>query len=57
METLHAIHGDAVVMRVYRKDGIYQMACDPCGEQYERKQLPMFAHTPYGQLKQLAGAK
>ena len=57
METLHAIHGDAVVMRVYRKDGIYQMACDPCGEEYERKNLPMFGQTPHGLINKLAGAK
>jgi len=46
-----------VRLRVYVKDGIYQVLCEKCGDAYERKRLDLFADTAYGQLKKLQGAK
>jgi hypothetical protein len=40
-------------MRLYDKDGVKQLLCVPCGDDYERKQRGMFANTPYGQQKGL----
>lgn len=40
-------------MRLYRKDGIYQILCEPCGDRYERKRLDQFGNTPYGQMRGL----
>jgi len=46
-----------VRMFVHPKDGIYQLLCQECSDAYERKRLDLYAGTPYGWRKKLAGAK
>jgi hypothetical protein len=52
-ELLTARAGGADVrMRMYAKDGIWQLLCGACGDEYERKRLDMFGATPYLGRKQ-----
>ncbi len=45
------------ILRVYAKDGIYQVLCLKCGDAYERKRLDLFGDTAYGEARKLKGAK
>jgi hypothetical protein len=39
------------------KDGLYQILCQPCTADYERKRLDLYGSTPYGEAKKLKGAR
>ncbi|NWG75086.1 MAG: hypothetical protein HXY24_10850 [Rubrivivax sp.] len=49
--------GEDVRMCLHPKDGVLQLLCGRCSDAYERKRLDMYAGTPHGWLKKLAGAK
>jgi hypothetical protein len=38
-------------MRIYLRDGIYQLLCVACGDAYEQKRADQFRNTPYGRAK------
>ena len=40
--------GGDVRMRMQIKDGIYQLLCIPCSDDYEAKRSDLFGGTPYG---------
>lgn len=49
--------GDNVPMFLHPRDGILQLLCKACSDAYERKRLDLYAGTPYGWVRKLAGAK
>lgn len=49
--------GPDVRMALHPKDGIYQVLCGGCSDEYERKRLDIYGNTPYGHAKKLQGAK
>jgi hypothetical protein len=44
-------------MAIHAKDGIMQLLCPRCSDQYERKRLDLYGDTDYGRRKRLKGAK
>jgi hypothetical protein len=40
-----------VRMRLYDKDGVLELLCKRCGDEYERKRPELYARTPYGQRR------
>jgi hypothetical protein len=48
--------GDHVPMYLQPLDGIYQILCPTCSDDYEKKS-PTYKETLYGKLKKLAGFK
>jgi hypothetical protein len=54
LEALSAT-GDVRVC-LHPKDGIWQVLCGPCSDEYERKRLDLYGDTPYGLKRKLKGA-
>ncbi len=44
-------------MYLHVKDGIYQVLCTSCSDEYERKRLDLYGDTVHGWLRKLKGAK
>lgn len=45
---------DSVPMFVHPKDGVYQLLCFKCSDDYEKKRRDLYANTPYGIEKGIA---
>lgn len=50
-ELMAAQASDELKVRIYLKDGIYQILCVRCGDAYEQKRRDQFAGTPYGRAR------
>jgi hypothetical protein len=46
-----------IPMYLHPKDGIYQVLCRCCSDEYERERLDLYGDTLHGELKKLKGAK
>lgn len=55
-EVLRAAACGDLRMYLHPKDGIYQVLCLKCSDEYERKRLDLYGDTPHGFLKKLKGA-
>lgn len=45
--------GGDLRMYLHPKDGIYQVLCETCSDNYELKRADLYGDTPYGQAKKL----
>jgi hypothetical protein len=44
-------------MYAHPKDGFYQILCQHCSDEYERKRADLYGATVYGHTKQIDGSK
>jgi hypothetical protein len=55
LSTLQAIHpGGNIPMSLVVKDGIYQILCRPCTDEYVRKRRDLYGPTQFGREKGIA---
>lgn len=46
-----------VGMCLHQKDGVYQILCRTCSDQYVRKRVDLYGDTLFGEKRKLKGTK